>query len=82
MHVENIGNPQAAAGATMRASKQLEAAFLTEMLNIALRESSPQNFGGGAGESQFSSFLNEKYAEAMSQRLDLGLSAAMERADG
>lgn len=57
----------------------LEAAFLGEMLNIAMPDTSSGAFGGGVGESQFSSFLIEQYADILAQRLDLGLAARMER---
>ncbi|REF71800.1 hypothetical protein BDD41_0257 [Paracoccus versutus] len=29
-------------------------------------------FGGGIGESQFASLLNDTYAEAIAERIDLG----------
>lgn len=51
---------------------QLETAFLTEMLKIAIPESEG-SFSGGVGEAQFASFLAEYRAKEMADRLDLGL---------
>lgn len=56
---------------------QLETAFLAEMLNIAMPDPGAGAFGGGAGESQFSSFLVEQHAAALASRLDLGLAARL-----
>lgn len=60
---------------------RLEAAFLGEMLKLVMPDGSAGAFGGGAGESQFASFLTEQYAGALARRLDLGLTARMGRAD-
>ncbi|MDA7430210.1 rod-binding protein [Primorskyibacter aestuariivivens] len=56
------------------AAQKLEAAFLAEMLKSAGLGSAPNSFGGGAGESQFSSFLIEAQAHAISRAGGLGLS--------
>lgn len=53
---------------------QLETAFLTEVLKIAVPESEG-SFSGGVGEAQFASFLTEHRARVMADRLDLGLLA-------
>lgn len=55
------------------AGDQLETAFLAEMLGIAMPDPGAGAFGGGAGESQFASFLVERHAAALASRLDLGL---------
>lgn len=60
---------------------KLEATFLGEMLKIVMPDGSAGAFGGGAGESQFASFMTDEYANALAARLDLGLSARMERRD-
>lgn len=57
---------------------QLEAAFLGEMLKAAMPDVSAASFGGGAGESQFASFLHEQYAATLAGKLDLGLASVME----
>lgn len=53
----------------------LEQAFLSEMLKYAGPRESSGEFGGGIGESQFSSMLNDAYAQAISERIDLKLIA-------
>ena len=61
------------------AAKRLERAFLEEMLKYAGPKPSEGSFSGGAGEAQFSSFLNESYAARLSESLDLGLADKLER---
>lgn len=51
----------------------LEQAFLSEMLKYAGPQEMSGEFGGGIGESQFSSMLNDAYAQAISERIDLKL---------
>lgn len=60
-----------------RTADRLEAAFLAEMLKIAMPADGPGAFGGGIGETQFSSFLTEQHAAAMAARLDLNLVARL-----
>ena len=50
----------------------LEQAFLAEMLKLAGPGQPTGEFGGGIGESQFASLLNDTYAEAIAERIDLG----------
>lgn len=66
-------NPKAAGANLARTGDQLESAFLAEMLKIAMPADGAGAFGGGIGESQFSSFLTEQRAAAMAVRLDLNL---------
>ena len=54
-------------------SNGLETAFLSEMLKYAGPRSAEGEFSGGIGESQFASMLTDAYAEALSRKLDLGL---------
>lgn len=54
-------------------SNGLETAFLSEMLKYAGPGPLQGEFSGGIGESQFSSMLTDLYAEALSMKLDLGL---------
>ena len=51
----------------------LETAFLSEMLKYAGPRSTQGEFSGGIGESQFASMLTDAYTEALSRKLDLGL---------
>lgn len=57
---------------------RLETAFLTEMLKIAMPDQSGTPFHGGAGESQFASFLVEQHAAAIAARIDLRLDSRLE----
>lgn len=59
------------------AAMQLEASFLAEMLKAAGLGASPQGFGGGAGEDQFSSFLVREQALAMVRAGGIGLSESI-----
>ena len=52
---------------------QLETAFLAEMLGFAGLGATRENFGGGIGEEQFSSFLRQEQAEAMVKAGGIGL---------
>ncbi|WP_380055196.1 rod-binding protein [Falsihalocynthiibacter sp. SS001] len=57
----------------MDAAKKLEASFLSEMLKSAGFGQTPESFGGGAGEDQFSSFLVSAQADAMVEGGGIGL---------
>ena len=59
---------------TFTVAQDLEAAFLAQMLTIAGVGETPGTFGGGSGETQFSSFLVQEYAQAMSKAGGIGLS--------
>jgi Rod binding domain-containing protein len=60
--------------ALLKAAQKLEASFLAEMLTAAgLGQTSPE-FGGGAGEDQFSSFLVQEQASIMVAAGGIGLS--------
>lgn len=76
MRVETHQTPIAASN-PLRVREGLETAFLAEMLNIAMPSSGDSPFGGGAGESQFASFMNEQYATALAGRLNLGLTGRL-----
>lgn len=52
--------------------KQLEQAFLEEMLKYCGPKSLSGSFGGGIGEDQFSSFMIQEQAAALASRIDLG----------
>lgn len=73
MKIEGYGTDLPVRAQTPGAGDQLETAFLAEMLKIAMPDAGAGAFGGGAGESQFSSFLVEQHAAALASRLDLRL---------
>jgi Rod binding domain-containing protein len=57
-----------------RAADEFEASFLAEMLKGAGLGKTPDGFGGGAGEDQFSSFLRQEQARGMVRAGGIGLS--------
>lgn len=58
----------------MEKAREMEAAFLSEMLGHAgLGGPSDGAFGGGIGEEQFASFLRQEQATAMVKRGGIGL---------
>lgn len=59
--------------ALRRAAEDLEAAFLAEMLKPMGAGATPGSFGGGAGETQFSSLLVQEEARAMAASGGIGL---------
>lgn len=54
----------------------LEAAFLEQMLTPMGMRAREGTLSGGAGESQFHSFLQQQYARLLSERIDLQLEGA------
>lgn len=64
----------------LRASaKALESVFLSEMLKSAGLDSSEGEFSGGIGEEQFSSFLRDEQAKAMTSKGGIGLAESIFR---
>ena len=59
------------------AAGQLEASFLAEMLRAAGLGKPPADFGGGAGEEQFTSFLVEAQAESLVAAGGIGLAETL-----
>ena len=57
----------------MKAAKALEANFLAEMLAQTGLGDTPEVFGGGAGEDQFSSYMSRIRAEQMVEAGGIGL---------
>lgn len=55
------------------AARDLESAFLAEMLKAAGLGRVPDAFGGGAGETQFASYLRHEQARAMADAGGIGL---------
>jgi Rod binding domain-containing protein len=73
------GRPRADDAALARAARDLEASFLSVMLDEAGIGAPRGAFGGGAGEEQFASFLTQAYAERMAERGGIGLAEAIFR---
>jgi Rod binding domain-containing protein len=57
----------------MQKAKELETAFLSEMLSFSGLGTASAEFGGGVGEDQFASFLREEQARLMVERGGIGL---------
>ncbi|WP_417242211.1 rod-binding protein [Celeribacter sp.] len=55
------------------ASEKLEAGFLAEMLKASGLGKTPDTFGGGTGEDQFTSFLVQAQAEKLVEAGGIGL---------
>ena len=55
------------------AAQKLEASFLAEMLKAAGLGGVSSDFGGGAGEEQFASFLVQAQADALVKAGGIGL---------
>ena len=65
--------PEKGRGQLFEKAKELETAFLSEMLaHLGLGES-PDGFGGGIGEEQFASFLRTAQAKAIVEKGGVGL---------
>ncbi|RYH09240.1 rod-binding protein [Tropicimonas sp. IMCC6043] len=60
-----------------KVAQQLEAAFLSEMLKHAGLGDTPEAFGGGAGEDQFSSLLRNIQADRIASRGGIGLAESI-----
>ena len=58
-------------------AKKLEASFLAEMLKSTGLGKSPEGFGGGQGEDQFTSFLVRAQAEKMVEAGGIGLAESI-----
>jgi flagellar protein FlgJ len=61
----------------MDKAKELEAAFLTEMLSHAGLNAQTDSFGGGAGEDQFASFLRGEQAKLIVEKGGVGLAESI-----
>jgi len=72
MPLEHAQAPQPA-DKLMKKSKEMETAFLAEMLSHAGVGESPEGFGGGMGEEQFASFLRQEQARLMVEKGGIGL---------
>lgn len=74
--------PAAAEDPLMRKARDLEAAFLTEMLGHAGLNADGGSFGGGIGEDQFASFLRAEQAQMLVDRGGIGLAESLFHAMG
>jgi Rod binding domain-containing protein len=77
---QSVTRQRAEDPALLRAARDLEASFLSVMLQEAGVGAPRGTFGGGAGEDQFASFLTQAYAERMAERGGIGLAEAIFRA--
>ncbi len=83
MQTHAIGPPSGAPPQSQKdqalreAAQKLEASFLEEMLKSAGLGKSRGQFGGGAGEDQFASFLVQEQAMAMVKAGGIGLSESL-----
>lgn len=71
-----IAFPQSTADrrqALQQKAKELETAFLAEMLGHSGMYEQSQSFSGGIGEQQFASFLREAQANAIVDKGGIGL---------
>lgn len=57
----------------MQKAKELETAFLAEMLSFTGLGQASETMGGGAGEEQFASFLRSEQARLMVDKGGIGL---------
>ncbi|MEO1775299.1 MAG: rod-binding protein [Pseudomonadota bacterium] len=76
---EGPAKPQSREEAALTAGRQIEAAFLEEMLRFAGVAEPRESLGGGAGEAQFAPFLRRAYAEDMAQNRGLGIAEMVAR---
>ena len=76
-------SPSPRDAALMQKAKDLEAAFLSEMLGHAGMDADAEgSFAGGIGEEQFASFLRQEQAKMMVDRGGIGLAESLFRAMG
>jgi len=60
-------------------ARELETAFLSEMLAHTGLDAAAQEMGGGIGEEQFGSFLRQEQARLMVERGGIGLAEQLFR---
>jgi len=72
-----ISKDDAKMAALRKASTELEAAFLTEMLKSAGFGKARDAYGGGAGEDQFGSLLVRAQAQQMTRAGGIGLAESL-----
>lgn len=79
--VSHVGQPMYDASSKdkslRQAAEKIEASFLAEMLKSAGLGQTSSQFGGGAGEDQFSSFLVQEQAMQMVKAGGIGLAESI-----
>lgn len=80
-------SPSESDAALMESARALEASFLAQMLKHSGLGKTPEGFGGGVGEDQFSSLMAQIRAEQMVEAGGIGLAERLfedlkARADG
>lgn len=81
-----IGNDLTVGGAvgkhienqSQEVARNLERAFISEMLSFVGMDAVSGKFGGGDGEAQFQSFLRDEYAQLIAEQGGLGLAKHFE----
>lgn len=68
-----MAQPSANKQGVLKAAKDLEAAFISEMLKASGFGKASESFGGGSGEDQFASFLRDAQAKEIARAGGLGL---------
>ncbi len=76
-NIATTRNPHSEHDKLRLAAQQLESSFLAEFLKSSGFGKVSQNFGGGAGEDQFASFLRQAQADALVKAGGIGLSEAI-----
>lgn len=86
MEIENSLSLPDRSQALREKSKELETAFLAEMLKHLEPEAASEGFAGGMGEQQFGSFLRHAQADAIVDKGGIGLAemifASLIKAEG
>lgn len=72
-----VSKPSARDVALREAAEKMEAGFLAEMLKASGLGKTSSEFGGGAGEDQFSSFLIQEQAMQMVKAGGIGLAETL-----
>jgi peptidoglycan hydrolase FlgJ len=75
-HNQTLQREQATLAPT---AKAFEAMVISQMLQASGMNKPLDNFGGGAGEAQFSSFLTDAQAQALAARGGIGLAERLIR---
>jgi Rod binding domain-containing protein len=77
VHLPPVATVAASDAKLRQAAQELEVSFLAEMLKSAGLGAGRSEFGGGAGEDQFSSFLVQEQARQMVAAGGIGLSETL-----
>ena len=74
------GSDQAKRAAIKKTAQDFEASFLSSALGSMFQGvATPAPFGGGEGEKQFRSFLNEAMAKQIVKKGGIGVAASVQR---